>query len=169
MPFVSVWMVENSLAESRTEETKRSQKEVERVCCEDWARAGRAAGCLLWKRLRPTASSSRLLGLLPQLSLGCSSFLSFWGGRGNVGSLRLHGGHWCLGFSNLMTPLVTFLCLPPSLFFAEASEIMKSIGEAIQYLHSINIAHRDVKVPAILLGLPHSPPTQVPWRPWGSG
>ena len=33
-----------------------------------------------------------------------------------------------------------------SLCPAEASEIMKSIGEAIQYLHSINIAHRDVKV-----------------------
>lgn len=31
--FVSAWMVENSLAESRTEETKRSQKEVERVYC----------------------------------------------------------------------------------------------------------------------------------------
>uniref|UniRef100_A0A9J7XLI7 non-specific serine/threonine protein kinase n=1 Tax=Cyprinus carpio carpio TaxID=630221 RepID=A0A9J7XLI7_CYPCA len=27
----------------------------------------------------------------------------------------------------------------------EASDIMKSIGEAIQYLHAINIAHRDVK------------------------
>ncbi|KAI6072696.1 MAP kinase-activated protein kinase 2 [Aix galericulata] len=33
----------------------------------------------------------------------------------------------------------------------EASEIMKSIGEAIQYLHSINIAHRDVKVPRCAL------------------
>lgn len=33
---------------------------------------------------------------------------------------------------------------------SEASEIMKSIGEAIQYLHSINIAHRDVKVCIIL-------------------
>lgn len=31
--FVSVWMVENCLAESRTEETKRSQKEVRKVCC----------------------------------------------------------------------------------------------------------------------------------------
>jgi len=31
-------------------------------------------------------------------------------------------------------------------FFAEASDIMKSIGEAIQFLHAINIAHRDVKV-----------------------
>ncbi|KAG9339715.1 hypothetical protein JZ751_023362 [Albula glossodonta] len=29
--------------------------------------------------------------------------------------------------------------------FAEASDIMKSIGEAIQFLHAINIAHRDVK------------------------
>ncbi|XP_063072356.1 MAP kinase-activated protein kinase 2 [Engraulis encrasicolus] len=27
----------------------------------------------------------------------------------------------------------------------EASDIMKSIGEAIQFLHAINIAHRDVK------------------------
>lgn len=31
--FVSAWMVENSSAESRTEETRHSQKEVERVCC----------------------------------------------------------------------------------------------------------------------------------------
>lgn len=28
---------------------------------------------------------------------------------------------------------------------------MKSIGEAIQFLHAINIAHRDVKVNLVLL------------------
>lgn len=34
----------------------------------------------------------------------------------------------------------------PSYFIKEASDIMKSIGEAILFLHSVNIAHRDVKV-----------------------
>lgn len=33
-----------------------------------------------------------------------------------------------------------------SLFALEASGIMKNIGEAIQFLHAVNIAHRDVKV-----------------------
>lgn len=33
-----------------------------------------------------------------------------------------------------------------SLFTLEASGIMKNIGESIQFLHAINIAHRDVKV-----------------------
>lgn len=33
----------------------------------------------------------------------------------------------------------------------EASEIMRSIGEAIQALHAINIAHRDVKVGKYLM------------------
>lgn len=36
------------------------------------------------------------------------------------------------------------------MYFTEASEIMRDIGSAIQYLHAMNIAHRDVKVrPAI--------------------
>ena len=35
-------------------------------------------------------------------------------------------------------------------FNSEASDIMKNIGEAIQFLHAINIAHRDVKVCAAL-------------------
>ncbi len=34
------------------------------------------------------------------------------------------------------------LCSVP----AEASEIMRDIGTAIQYLHNMNIAHRDIKV-----------------------
>lgn len=41
-------------------------------------------------------------------------------------------------------------------FFAEASDIMKSIGEAIQFLHAINIAHRDVKVCCSIPGVSNS-------------
>lgn len=48
-----------------------------------------------------------------------------------------------------------FICNPCwktfNLFLLEASDIMKSIGEAIQFLHAINIAHRDVKVNIIIL------------------
>lgn len=68
--FVSVWMAESSLAESRTEETKRSQKEVERVCCGDgpWQagvwEGGLCSACSLGGMPRPTASSS----LLPRLA-----------------------------------------------------------------------------------------------------
>lgn len=51
------------------------------------------------------------------------------------------GLHRQVGLSSFRTPSSGF-----PLLSAEASEIMKSIGEAIQYLHSINIAHRDVKV-----------------------
>lgn len=74
------------------------------------------------------------------------------------------GRDWCSGFFNLMTHLVTFF--PSPAFPTEASEIMKSIGEAIQYLHSINIAHRDVKVPAVRYA-PRTPQLRCCRGPWG--
>lgn len=39
----------------------------------------------------------------------------------------------------------------PPVFLPEASEIMKDIGTAIEYLHHINIAHRDIKVHSHLI------------------
>lgn len=59
----------------------------------------------------------------------------------------------------------------------EASEILKSTGEAIQYLHSVNIAHWDVqpenllhtshRLSAVLrlrvLALPRKPPATAHW------
>lgn len=91
-------MVENSLAESRTEETKHSQKEVERVCCGDRLRqAGR--GCLQGAAVpvpgtaAEPAASFGLRGRRPQLHR-VSGFLG-WG----VDVEALGGS----GFSNLTT------------------------------------------------------------------
>jgi len=41
-----------------------------------------------------------------------------------------------------------FFSSPPfhSTQWVEASEIMRSIGEAVEFLHGISIAHRDLKV-----------------------
>ena len=47
-------------------------------------------------------------------------------------------------FSLAQLCLELFLLSPTP--YLEASDIMKSIGEAIQYLHAIDIAHRDIKV-----------------------
>ena len=45
--------------------------------------------------------------------------------------------HWnCFWFERVCFPL----------FLPEASEIMRDIGTAIDFLHNINIAHRDIKV-----------------------
>lgn len=51
-------------------------------------------------------------------------------GRGPLGCLTLERHPWP----------------PPLSMSAEAAEIMRDIGTAIQFLHSRNIAHRDVKV-----------------------
>lgn len=48
-----------------------------------------------------------------------------------------------LTYHNLHLSVSTPLC---PFHFSEASDIMKSIGEAIHFLHTINIAHRDIKV-----------------------
>lgn len=50
---------------------------------------------------------------------------------------------WCL----CILPPVCFTCV--SLVCSEASEIMHDIGTAIEYLHRMDIAHRDVKVPLL--------------------
>ena len=148
--LVSVWTAENCSVESRTEETRPSRNEVERVCCgPGWAAGQRGSRDLLWggaQARRPAccwalpAPAPRLLGRVGASSPGAPG----------------------VGLSNLRTPLVTWLCLPAPFSPAEASEIMKSIGEAIQYLHSINIAHRDVKVPATYAAAPAPAPPGGP-------
>lgn len=84
-------------------------------------------------RLRLTAGSISL----PQL-WATSELLSVADELVGVGGRSCTGGLVCRASG----PLPVCVSLSPT----EASEIMKSIGEAIQYLHSINIAHRDVKV-----------------------
>ena len=43
---------------------------------------------------------------------------------------------------------MTFRCARTEVWssFSEASEIMRDIGTACEFLHNINIAHRDIKV-----------------------
>lgn len=52
----------------------------------------------------------------------------------------------------------------PSSVSAEAAEIMRDIGTAIQFLHSQNIAHRDVKV-RLLVGGPEKGVHNPQWLP----
>lgn len=64
--------------------------------------------------------------------------------RENLKDLNFNNHIMCCWMYSLICIFLFELSSLP--FYSEASDIMKSIGDAIHFLHSINIAHRDIKV-----------------------
>lgn len=123
--FLEAWTVVSFSVASKTEETRRSRREVREGLRKD----GVYKGC--------RANKCITLMLKSNTYRRCSNFCL---------SILLETNVQTISSVEQESRYLHFPWRISSPFAVEASGIMKSIGEAIQFLHAVNIAHRDVKV-----------------------
>lgn len=130
----TVWREESCSVESRPEETRPSLRKVRPDRWTVWETHHRK-----WERLnhyprKEQYKADILDNIRQQSAVHVCSFIFY---AMSVLFVSFIVRHWnCFWFERVCFPL----------FLPEASEIMRDIGTAIDFLHNINIAHRDIKV-----------------------